>query len=253
MSIDSPKTAATISLRYVVMSYLMRKNDYTMRNYKKLLQFVIDGYAELNLYHIANIEVQYFFMDANKTISVPSDFVDWVKVGIPVNGKLKVLTNDEHMLLPRKFQDGKDVGNLDATAINQGVFFTDHFRNGKYVGGLYGMPGGVNVAYYRYDRELRQFIFTGDIPRSEVVIEYVSNGVKLSGATVIERKCLGSLRAYLAWQMVEYDDRVSDARKDRREKKFDEEVSQLRFLDSAPTIDEYKDRLRKMIKQSPKR
>ena len=62
MSVDVPKTAATISLRYVVMSYLMRKSDFSMRNYKKLLQFVIDGYADLNLYHIANVEVNYFLI-----------------------------------------------------------------------------------------------------------------------------------------------------------------------------------------------
>ena len=253
MSIDSPNTAATISLRYVVMSYLMRKNDFTMRNYKKLIQLVIDGYSDLNLYHIANVEVQYFYMDENKTVSAPSDYVDWVKVGIPINGKLKVLTNDDHMLLPRKFQDGKDVGNLDAAAIGQGIFFADHVRNGRYVAGLYGMPGGVNVAYYRYDRELRQFIFTGDIPRSEVVIEYISNGIKLTGSTVIPRQCLNALRAYLDWQMVEYDDRISDKTKDRKERKFDEQVEVLRFFESAPTINEYRDRLYRMIRQSVKR
>ncbi len=253
MSTESPKTAGYVSIRYVVMSILNRRKDYTMRHYKHIAQLVIEGFTSLNMFHLPNIEVEYLYMTSNKRVSVPLDFVDWIKVGVPINGKLRVLTKDDKILLPREFSDGADVGNADAVNVNQNVFFTDHFNGGQYVGGLYGMRGGVNTAYYRYDEESRQFVFTGNIPRSEVVLEYISSGVSLSGSTVIPRIAHMPLVTYVDWWEAENDRRVSLGEKERKKRNHFEEVEAARSFVSTPTIEEYKDSLYRSMKQTAKR
>lgn len=255
MSLVTPKTQGQTTILYVVMSVLNRLRDYSMRHYSFLEQIIIEGYTEMNLWHLDNIEVVYLRMSEAKTVDVPADFIDWLRVGVPINGKLRVLTHHDKILLPRTFADGEPVGNTDDNtgAINDGVYFTDHFRNGQFVGGLYGMPGGVDMSYYRYDRENRQIIFSGSIPRGEIVLEYLSTGVNVQGTTVIPKEVVPALRAYALWQIIENDRKISIGEKERKKAQYEEEVSSVRHFQSTFTADEYKRHVYRHTRQSMKR
>lgn len=254
MSIEVPKTLGTTTVNYVVMSVLNRLRDYSMRHYSFLEQLCIEGYTDLNLWHLENIEVVYLRMSEAKTVDLPTDFVDWTKIGIPIAGKLRVLTRHDKILYPRKFEDGEDVGNTDDTGATQdAVYFISHFRNGQFVGGLYGLPGGIDQAFYRLDREKRTIIFSGSIPRAEIVLEYISSGVNLSGSTVIPREAVPALRQFLLWQLVENDPKVSASEKERKKDQYEEQVHALDFFQSAFTKDEYKRHVMRTSRQTPKR
>lgn len=253
MSIDAERTPGVVTIEYVADTVVAKDDSLNHRDKKKIKQLIIEGFGDMSLFHLPSVEVQYLYMDTAKTVSVPNDYVNYLKVGVPVQGKLKIATEDKSILLPRKFQDGKDVGNLDATNANPSVFFSDHFRNGKFVGGIYGAPGGRNTIYFREDHELRQIIFIGDVPRSEVVLEYVSTGVTLSGGTNIPRICVLPLQTYVFWQLAEYDRRVPGGEKERKKNNHLEEVSKLRAFLNTPTAQEYRDALYKSSRQSPKR
>jgi len=254
MSNTTPKTAATTTIEYVVMSVLNRLRDYSMRDYSFLEQIAIEGYTDLNLWHLDNIEVVYLRMSSAKTVDLPSDFVDWCKIGIPVQGKLRVLTNNKNILLPRKFADGEDVGNTDdENGTSTALFFTDHYSNGQFVGGLYGLPGGIDNAYYRIDREKRTIVFSGSLPKGKIVLEYISSGVNLTGTTIIPREAIPALRAYLLWQLIENDSKKSLSEKERKKQQYEEAVEALRFFQTAFTADEYKRMLYRSVKQTPKR
>lgn len=255
MSTANPKTTGTTTITYVVMSVLNRLRDYSMRHYSYLEQIIIEGYTDLNLWHLDNIEVVYLRMSDAKTVDLPSDFVDWLKIGVPMAGKLRVLTNHKQILFPRTFADGAPVGNTDDAGggISEAIYFTDHFRDGQFVGGLYGMPGGADQAFYRIDKETRTIIFSGSIPRAEIVLEYVSTGIKLQGTTVIPREAVSALRAWALWQLIEDDPKVSPTQKERKKEQYEEQLHALDFFQSAFTKDEYKRHVYKHSKQSTKR
>ncbi|MBU0651237.1 hypothetical protein KKC59_04940 [bacterium] len=223
-----------------------------MRNYSFLEQIVIEGFTELSLYHLSNVEVVYLRMSDAKTVSLPADFIDYLRIGIPINGKLQVLTNHDKILFPRTFEDGADVGNTDEGTGTTAVYLTDHFSNGQFVGGLYGV-GGSDQAYYRIDRERRTIVFSGSIPRAEIVLEYISSGVKLQGTTIIPREAVPALRAYALWQLIENDPKVNMNQKERLKSQYEEQVEALRYFQSAFTADEYRRHLYKHSKQTPKR
>jgi hypothetical protein len=256
MSFNSPKTPGVVSLRYIIMSVLNLLGDYSMRNYYRLMQIAISGYKILNLWHLDNIEVVYLEMNTAKVVTLPSDFVDWLKIGVPINGKLRVLTNHKQILLPRAFPDGTPVGNTDADGTVDAaslVYFSDHFRGGQFVGGLFGMAGGVDDAYYRFDREMGTIVFTGSVTRSQIVLEYISSGVKAIGSTMIPIECEPALRTYVLWQRIEYDSRTSLSEKQRRKNDHEEEIEALRSFQSIFTKEEYQNMLRKTYRQTPKR
>lgn len=253
MSTANPKTTGTTTITYVVASVLNRLRDYSMRHYSYLEQVIIEGYTDLNLWHLDNIEVVYLRMSDAKTVDLPADFVDWLKIGVPMGGKLRVLTNHKQILFPRQFADGAEVGNTDDGGVSESVFFTDHFRDGQFVGGLYGMPGGADQAFYRIDREMRTIIFSGSIPRAEIVLEYISTGIKLQGTTVIPREAVSALRAWALWQIIEDDPKVSPTQKERKKAQYEEQLHALDYFQSAFTKDEYKRHVYKHSKQTAKR
>ena len=254
MSNEAPRTLGTTTINYVVMSILNRLRDYSMRDYSYIQQLVIEGYTELSLWHLENIEVVYLRMSAAKTVDLPADFVDYVKIGIPVQGRIRVLTQDKSILFPRKLEDGADVGNTDDPDTPTGaIYFVDHFRGGQFVGGLYGLTGGVDQAYYRIDKERRQIVFSGSVTRSEIVLEYISSGVNLQGTTVIPREAVPALRQYVLWQMIENDPKVNGNEKERKKQQYEEQVEALRSFQYIITPEEYKRMVYRSTKQGIKR
>ena len=254
MSTAAPAIPGIISVNYVVMSILNRLKDMSMRHYAFIAQLVIEGYTELSIWHLDTIEVVYLRMSSAKTVDLPTDYVNYTKIGVPVNGKLRVLTQKNNILLPRTFADGAPIGNADDEAAGTGsIFFVDHFRSGQFVAGLYGLPGGLDSAYYRVDRESLQIVFSGNIERGEVVLEYVSSGIKLSGQTNIPRETVPALQTYVAWNMIKWDKKYSANEKAQRKQDYLEEVAALDYFQSAFTADEYKRHVWKSTRQTIKR
>ena len=259
MSTAIPKTPGLTTIRYVVMSVLNRLQDYTLKRYKFLTQLAIEGFGEeFALYHIdLGSEVVYLHMSAAKTVNLPADYVDYVRIGYPVNGKLRVITKHDNILLPRNFDDtGIAVGNTDSgdtEGVSNAIFFSEHFRNGQFVGGLYGLPGGIDDCYYRVDMENRQIVFSGETPRSEIVLEYISTGLKPDGSSLIPLEVKEPLRNYILWHMVENDPRIAYNERERRKREYTESVSALRSFELIFTKDEYLRMVYSTARQTPRR
>lgn len=254
MSLTSPKVGGTVTIAYIIMSVLNDLRDYSMRHYSYMERIVTRKYIDLNLFHLNNIEVVYLRMSEAKTVDLPNDFVDWHRIGIPTNGRLRVLTNHDKILLPRTFADGADVGNTDDgnTIATGSIYFAPHFRNGQFVGGLYGYPGGVDDAYYRLDREMGTIVFGGTVERGEIVLEYISTGVKISGQTVIPREAAETLIAYLHWQVVENDRKIGMSTKQWKKQTYEEELAKLNFFQGAFTKENYLAMVRRHARQTIK-
>lgn len=270
MSVESPKTSGLVTMRYVIMSVLNRMNNYSLKEYLRLTQIAIEFFSEdLSQYHSEyGKEVVYLHMSTAKTVQLPADFIDWEKVGFPVSGKLRVITKHDRILLPRTFygsviggefiaDTGEAVGNADEATTDDSlsslIYFDDHFRGGIFVGGLYGLPGGVDDAYFRFDMENRQIVFSGSTPRSEIVLEYISTGLKSDGSSFIPRECVPVLRTYVLWQKDLYDPRVALNLKEVAKREHEESLAQFRAKKLTFTADEYLRMIYGESSQSPKR
>ena len=269
MSVESPKLPALVTIRYVIMSLLNRIEDYSLKQYKRLTQIAIEGIAEeLSIFHspVAGNEVVYLHMSAAKTVQLPADFIDYLRVGFPVNGKLRVITKHDNLLLPRTFygsmvngvfvpDSGDVIGNntLTEEGLTNAIYFSDHWRNGNLISGLYGLPGGVDTAYYRFDMETRQIIFSGSTPRSEIVLEYISSGLKTDGSSLISRELVAPLRNYVLWQKDINNQRIALNLKEMAKREFEESVEALRTLKLSFTYDEYMREIYSTASQAPKR
>jgi hypothetical protein len=271
MSTTEPRTTGLVTPRYIVMSVLNRLGQYDMKSYKRLLQICLEGFMELNLWHLgAGSDVVYLHMSLAKTVDLPSDYVDWLRIGFPVNGKLRAITNNDNILLPRVFDDTQEpVGNTTTTentnALSNAIFFSDHWRGGQYIGGLFGLPGGIDRAYFRFDmnKSPRQIVFSGTTPRSEIILEYQTTGLRTDGTSLIPREAVPALRTYVEWQMIAMDmtgfmtgraqQKAAMGEIARRKQEHEEAVAMLRSFQNSFTKEEYLHAVYSTYRQTPKR
>jgi hypothetical protein len=191
MSLETLKTAGFVNLSYCVNMFLVDREDFSERLREKATQYAIKILSNYNLFQSRNIEVAYLAMDSNGIVSLSSltDYVDYTKIGIIIRGKLWILSVNEKIALRRDEMTESEAleifnGN-QREDVYEGYYFAGHYYNGIYLDTLYGYGGGFAKSYFRYDNENREFQFDTAVPNTKVVIEYLSSGVKLTGATVI--------------------------------------------------------------------
>ena len=262
MSKDTP---GTVSLEYIVHRVLMDLEDNSMRYYKKFMQYAIDGYTELNLYSIETIRVAYLEVNQNtKQADLPADYLFYTKIGYNKGGVAHTLSLNEDLMLVRNTDacgNGVNDNLTDSgTILNSaslpysGYYYSPHYRNGQFVGELYGGRGNQNNAgYYRIDKQRRKIVFNSEISLDEVILEYKSSGVEADGSTIVSREYVRTLVAYVHWQRKEHKDKVPQSEKARLMQRYIDEEKKVRRLELGFTIEEYLDVTRNSYRQTPKR
>lgn len=254
-----PNSGGFITIRNVVASVMDDLRLYDMKEFEHIKKIVVEGVKKLNIYYLYNVNVVYLKINDDLTVDLPSDYVDYVKIGVLDGGKIWALTRDDDMALPRKDECGLNEkinykGNIASDYGEYYDLFVDHFRNGEYIAGAYYNRGGINFGYYRIDIERRQIKLSGSVSKdNEIVLEYKSSGVKINDTTYIPLKALWALKAYTHWQIVEYDPRVPMNEKERKKQQFFETANELTAIEGSITYDEYTDFVYGISRQTTKR
>lgn len=254
--------AGYTNLDTVVKSVNVSLKRHTMHDYRRLLQFAAEGFSSINLFVTEQVKVEYLTVKPNLTVDLPDDFIYYSKIGILINGKVYILSMNEDIALPRKTDEcGLTLSSLTECSPTEesgffptwGYYFANHFRNGQYVGEMFGIGGGFNDAHYKIDWGRRQIVLNSLIAVDEIILEYKSSGISADGCTVIPRETLPALREYVHWKRVEYNPKVAMNDKKNREKQYYIEYEKLNFLETSFTMQEYLDHTYSETKSSPRR
>lgn len=267
MANDIPKQAGVKPLLYIPQLVSMDLNDPTTTHHMRYLQWAILGFRELNMFAINNVKVAYCTIKSNKTIDLPMDYLKYTKIGLCMGdgncSRVITLGLNDTLCLSREHDDcGDDIVNAIAATISEdeivGYYTTyypyiDHWHNGQYIGGIYGLGGGFHKHYYREDKERHTIQFDSDVPGGVIVLEYISTGIDSSGNTLIPVAAVQALRSYVHWQRKEYSKSFGQGERDMARRLFTSELHNLKAFDSRMTMDEYIDLFRFNIHQLPKR
>lgn len=255
-------TKGIVTLDYIVRLVLMDLDDYSLAFYKKYLQYAILGFQDVNLFTIQSLRVAYLPLNQNtKSVDLPDDFIMYSKIGFNKGGELATFSINKDLMLTRDTDSCGNLLNDNATGQDSGIgpfynleYYTPHYRNGQFVGEMFGGTGNKNAdGEFRIDKELRKITFGSEVSASEIILEYKSSGVSGDGSTVVPREYIEVLRAYVHWQRKEYNDKMAQSEKDRLRRRYTDEFEKVRNLEFSFTIEEYYDSTRSTYKQSPKR
>lgn len=185
---DSP---AVIGIDYVLAAYKKRRQKDD-RDDELILQLIIDFLQNMNMFYIdiAGIQAVNLTIDATLNIvDLPSDFIDYYRIGRIVNGSFVSFSLNPDIPIPLTQQCSLQV-NANATAQNNIIQYQD-----------FGAAGGYNIVDYRIDRRARQIIFKGVVPGSVCYMEYFSTGVSAGGEVYIDRRCVEPIISWIDYQL----------------------------------------------------
>ena len=245
-----------ITLEKIIYEVQSDLNDFSNANYMRMLQWLVRGVSDISINHVSNIEVAYLTANNAGKVDLPADYINYLKIGVCVNGLIQVFGINENLCLRRKEECATDIDYSSKELVIKGdIPFVDHYRDGNYQTGVYGVPGGFRTTYFRIDKKNRKIVLGGDIPLGEIVLEYESSGISLTGKTYIEDDFREVLIALLHHRLKQHapSNTVSIGEKQQAEALYYFELKKLVRSRNRFTISELMDTIHGSYKQTVKR
>ena len=171
---------------------LLAKEGKDNDDYFRYMQIACDGIRDMHI-HDFSVEVTAVVTvnSTTNTFSFPSDFVKYIWIATPIDGRWWKYTRDDDMV---------PLGDDDDISIQSSLPNIADYSNST----SYGEAGGYNRYLFKPDYENRRFQVSGDTP-DVVVLKYISNGIDSEGTINIPDYALLVLEDYVRWKLKDYD------------------------------------------------
>lgn len=234
-----------ISVEYVVKRAQSELDESTTANYDKYEDFCIRGIRELNIFRLPHIEVVEGVISPALTFDLPSDYVSYKAIGVCIGGRIITFTNDENICLNRDVDECCEPLAVPETPLREeglaySYYFLSSWRNEKLVGELYGMHGRNELGYFKIDKNKNRIQFANTIPQTQIIVEYVSNGIK-KGNTCVPEEILEVLISWIMWKRVENNPNFSRGDKADAKDAYLVQYNKITHFILSFTADEYTD------------
>ena len=138
--------------------------------------------------------------NAINRIPFPSDMIDFIGLGVPLAGRVWVLTEDNKIITT--YSENEEGLYLDAES-GEGV----ELQRAQFEG--LKATGGVNTkGYFVIDWENQVIIVNDDGTRSEYLLHYQRSGIDLTNGTFVPVRAITALVSYINWNYIKHDRRV---------------------------------------------
>lgn len=208
--------------------------------YLRYLMIAQDGLRHLFMHKLGYMKNVKLTVDTDtNTIDFPTDYIAYVSLSVPDEGRMWTLTRDDRLITTTSTDDDGEYLDSD---YGEGFDLDE-----EYVPIGLGARGGFNDTYYTVDMKNRRFVFAGLTP-THVILRYISSGINTDAETYIPLAAEESLESYVRWKHSEY---AEEHRSIINEKKraFESAVRRMQKL-HAPTVDEIKDAIFRSSNQS---
>lgn len=195
-----------VTIDSIIRSALMDIGE-SLSRYEQFKHWGVEGYRDFHFDVAQEIKTAYLPLTAWKAVELPVDYVDFVMLGVNINGDVRVFTNDDRIALP-----DEDLIEVDpATATEEGTlpdtsqryyFYNNITSRGEDAGALYGMTvKGNGVGYYKMNPERREIQFSPHVKGDTTIyMEYISDGINPCEKTVVNIYAAKLIKLYIHWQ-----------------------------------------------------
>lgn len=201
------------TLDAVVREACLEFDDTRLTYYEKFLMWGIEALEEIRMDLVQEVKTVPATVSQIDTVPFPADYVNWVKLGTLEGDRIKTFVINEDLTAYRNTNDcGEPVGNepyqADYSVGNDyyaaympGYWFFNYYNNGLLSGSLYGYGNGrASEGNFKVDKANRRFIFTPELRGQTILIEYITNGVDPSGASMVDEISKKAVKWYIIWR-----------------------------------------------------
>jgi hypothetical protein len=197
--------------------------DRSMGDYDKFWVMAFRGLEDMHFNISAEPKTIRIIVNGNMTVTLPPDYVSWVKIGV-LNNLGEVSTLRVNNALTTFRDENPNRLELLTADVNSGwsgtnaVFpFVNYFYNGTYTP-LFGVGGGlIQFGECRVDEKNNVIILPADYRFDSVLLEYISCPER-DEDYMVDRRLREPLITFIAWKMrldtdVNYYARLTEARR----------------------------------------
>lgn len=155
-------------------------------------QIICDALRHMHMHDFSVYVTKVVTVDTDtNTFSYPGDYVRYLAIATPIDGRWWVFTRDNGMV---PLEDD------DSTTIQDSL---PNISNYEFYSSL-GKAGGWNKYYFREDKANSRFQIGGYTP-DLVVLKYVTNGIDAAGNINIPDYATYAIEDYVRWKIADYD------------------------------------------------
>lgn len=188
-----------------IVSYFLDENDKSHGDFDKFWIIAFRGLESMHFNIAAEPKTVRLPINGNKTVTIPADYVSWVKIGLIDNlGQVSTLRINNSLTT---FRDNNP-NRLDLLTadINSGwagsnsVYpFVNYFNNGSYMP-LFGIGNAlIQFGECRVDEKNNVIVLPPDYKYDDLLLEYISAPEKDDDYKV-DRRLREPLIAFMAWK-----------------------------------------------------
>lgn len=227
-------TGAITNLTKVVDRFLF-KNKLTKNDFVNFYEHAADCVRELSIHDMPSYVEEEIAVSSLGIITMPSDMIDFISVGLLWGGELWTFTEKHFMVYT-------DFGGTDITKP------TSH----EYGSNGYAATGGKNKYYFKLDWKNRQIMIDG-AEGVDVILWYKSSGLGGLGGVSVSVPVImqAAIDAWLYYKKGELEDKSINELL-RRDRNYEKQVTLLRNQ-SIPGVNEIYDYFLAMTTQSIQR
>lgn len=202
---------AKIPLKTLVAELIDAK-DSSSHEFRRLYNIGVRGIREFNTDIVGTFKTSLLDVNANKTVTLPDDYISYSKVGI-INEKNEIVTlrlnnqltnyNDGHTTKSDRFEGVPKLTTITNPSIPYSypyVYYNFFISNQSY--NLFGIGGGgQNIGDYKFDEDCGVLILGSFFQYEKVLLEYLSDGMDCDADDyTIDSRAGEALLAYMRWK-----------------------------------------------------
>lgn len=242
-----------ISLDQIVKNILLKRR-YSIHYYLDFLVPAKDCLRELSFDLPMNtLRYKVLTLNSNNAVELPNDYQDWANVSYRMNQYLIPLIEDGSLDLVPNYDSNFDIQPYNqgiATDVNPGVVLYNGYLSpywymynmdvyGENLGRQFGGVGG-QADTFKINKARNEIKINENLAVTEIVLEYIGNGMDGDSATHIDLYAQATIEAYCMWQFY-VNNRTYGAGEARvGEQEFIKQYQILRARFSDLTIDRLK-------------
>ena len=222
--------------------------------YPRFLQIAATGLNELNMDLKSIITEVTLPVNANDTVNLPSNYIDYVAIGI-VNGDQFSGLGLNRNVAPRAKGSCGGIQDVTSTDNDSGAFLgssTFYTADGEFRGGAYGLGGGGNSngTYNIYKQD--GYISLNNSSASEIVLRYIASVEQVDGNFMIEEYLVDAIKSWIWHRYIRRMRSYSESAKDKAEAEFNRKKKLAMKRENRFSIPEFMNAFRSGYRSSPK-
>jgi len=221
-----------VSIDEIVKSYLMDIGA-GMERYEQGKHWVLECYRSFNFDLDTIVKTVTLSLTAWKAVSLPSDYIDYVMIGVEFDKQIRLFTNDRRISLfqadnvPPNGDPAPRIGSNslpDPSDISR-FFFYNYDGRGMDTGKLFGLSVKTNgIGEFKINSQRREIQFNLSLTSTtQIYLEYVSDGINPSEKICVNIYAAKLLKLYAHWMRHTFAKSSTIAEKQMAEKMYYQE------------------------------